>query len=346
MLYRKDNVHGGDVYRDRIVLDYSVNTNPLGTPKTVRQAVRDAAACIDCYPDPYCSKLVHAIAEYERVPEAMVICGNGAAELIYSFCRAVSPVTAVIPAPAFAEYALALEGNACAIRRYFLQRETGFQLEEGILSFLAEERPQVLFLCNPNNPDGREISHSLLLRILQLCRELDIRVFLDECFTDLSDHRISAKDVLDQYPNMFLLKAFTKNYAMAGVRLGYGLCSDPGLLAQMSGVVQPWNVSVPAQAAGIAALQDRENIQRAREIIPVQREWLSGKLQELGFLVIPSEANYILFQGPNGLEKALRGKGIAIRDCANYPGLGEGWYRIAVKLEEENRKLIDILRDL
>jgi len=344
MLYQKENVHGGDVYQDPIDLDYSVNINPLGTPEAVRNAVRNAAARIECYPDPYCRKLVHAIAEHEQVPSDMVICGNGAAELIYAFCRAADPKKAVLMAPSFAEYELALKESICEIRRYMLRRDLGFQLEEGFLSFLEQERPDVLFLCNPNNPDGREIPEELLFQILEQSKVLGIRILLDECFADFSDHRISAKGSLERFPQVFLLKAFTKNYAMAGVRLGYGLCSDPHFLERMSDAVQPWNISVPAQEAGIAAFQDPGIIERARQIIRVQRARLSEKLQELGFLVYPSEANYLLLQGPEGLDRTLRKRGIAIRNCENYPGLGPGWYRIAVKLEDENRRLIDTIR--
>lgn len=346
MLYRKENVHGGDVYQDRIDLDFSVNINPLGTPETVREAVREAAARIECYPDPYCRKLVRAIADAEQIPVEMVLCGNGAAELIYAFCQAAEPGKAIVPAPSFAEYELALSGSGSRIRRYFLRQDLDFMLDEGFLSFLQREQPDALFLCNPNNPDGREIPHGLLLKILELSRELQVRVLLDECFADLSDHQISAKESLAAFPNLFLLKAFTKNYAMAGVRLGYGLCSDPLFLKKMSDAVQPWNISVPAQEAGIAALQDRSTIEKARQIILRQKAWLSMQLQACGLSVYPSEANYILVQGPEGLERELRKRGIAIRGCADYPGLGSGWYRIAVKLPEENQTLIETMRKI
>ena len=345
MLYQKDNVHGGDIYQDQIDLDFSVNINPLGTPEAVKKAVRDAAERIGCYPDPYCRKLVRAIAGYEQIPEHMVICGNGAAELIYAFCRGAAPERAVLTAPTFAEYELALQESGCEIFRYCLSRELGFQLDEGFLSFLELKHPDVLFLCNPNNPDGRETGEKLLLQILDLSRREGIRVLLDECFADLSDHQISAKGSLAEYPNVFILKAFTKNYAMAGIRLGYGLCSDPLFLKKISDETQPWNISLPAQEAGVAALQDRQIIEEARAVILQQRGWLSMKLQELGLRVYPSEANYILVQGPEGLERELRRRKIAIRDCANYPGLEAGWYRIAVKQEDENQRLIEAMRE-
>lgn len=211
---------------------------------------------------------------------------------------------------------------------------------------LAHRRgPGVVFLCNPNNPDGRNIPFSLLQRILAWCSEHAVRLFLDECFLDMSDHPDSMKPFLADHPELFLLRAFTKNYGMAGVRLGYGLCSDTELLASMSRMVQPWNVSVLAQAAGIAALREGDWILRARALIRTERGRLTEELKKMGFRVCASEANYLLFYGAAGLDRALRKKGIAIRNCGNYHNLGEGWYRIGLKLPEENDVLIQALRD-
>ena len=345
-LHRIENPHGGDVYTSDIRLDFSVSLNPLGIPESILAAMRESLQNVQQYPDPCCRDLVKAIAAGEQVPPSFVLCGNGAAELIYSYCEAVRSSCAVETAPTFSEYSLGLEKTGTHVERYPLKMENGFQTDAAFLDFLEKKSPDTVFLCNPNNPDGRLVPPPLLREILSLCRRRSIRLFVDECFLDLSDagSGASLKPYLEEYKNLCILKAFTKNYAVAGIRLGYCLSADKELLPAMSAMVQPWNVSVPAQAAGIAAWKEISVIQKAREMIPAEREWLEKKLNEAGFLVIPSEANYLLFQGPCGLDRKLRERGIAIRSCSNFRGLSEGWYRIAVKLPEENRELIETLQ--
>ena len=346
MLYHTTNPHGGDVYDGKIQLDFSANTNPYGTPRGVLDAMSAVLTRVHQYPDPYCRELVDAISEFEGVPKDWILCGSGAAELIYSYCEALRPETAMELAPTFSEYALALERVGCRVERYSLKKENHFSLTEEFLPVLARIRPDVLFLCNPNNPTGQVIGLPLLEKILNLCHRQGTALFVDECFLDLSDDGVSLKARLGDHPKLFLLKAFTKSYGMAGVRLGYCLCSDPALLEKMSHTVQPWNVSTLAQAAGVAALQERAFLQKTRVLIPVERQWLKGQLEALGFWVCPSRANYLLFQGRPDLREQLRKQGIAIRSCGNYHGLEQGWYRIAVRLHEENERLIQAMKEV
>ena len=249
-------------------------------------------------------------------------------------------------APTFSEYSLALERVGCQVERYPLKKENYFSLTEGFLPALEHSRPDVLFLCNPNNPTGQVIGLPLLEKILNLCDRQGTALFVDECFLDLSDEGVSLKSRLGEHSNLFILKAFTKSYGMAGVRLGYCLCSDSELLEKMSHSVQPWNVSTLAQAAGVAALGERGFLQKTRALIPQERQWLQKELEKLGFWVCPSHANYILFHGREDLYGRLREQGIAIRSCHNYHGLGVGWYRIAVRLHEENERLIEAVKEV
>ena len=343
MLYRTENLHGGDIYTREIELDYSANINPYGTPQSVIDAAAHALTQIRNYPDPYCRALVRAIAEYEKVPESYVLCGSGAAELIYAYCGAVRPHCAVELAPTFSEYALGLETVNCRTERYLLRQENGFELDEGFFAFLEKTAPEALFLCNPNNPTGRLIPREMLLRLLQYCRDKGTRMMLDECFIDLSDQGESIVSMLGEFPGLLILKAFTKNYGMAGLRLGYCLSADDSLLRQMSAETQPWNVSSPAQAAGVAAIGERAFVEKARKTIDTERAWLTEQLRNCGFTVCPSSTNFILFRGPEDLHTRLLKKKIAIRNCDNFHGLGPGWYRIAVRLREQNEKLMDAI---
>lgn len=348
MLYQTENPHGGDLYSRPVLLDFSANTNPLGTPPAVRQAVIDAAGLLNQYPDPYCRKLVAALSDFEQVPTSYILCGCGAAELIFSFCAAIKPRRALELAPTFSEYATALTAMGSTVDRYLLRKENSFALTEDFLSFLAEGQWDTVFLCNPNNPTGQTIPHPLMEEILDLCQKKNMRLFVDECFLDLTDggQDLSLKNQLNGHPELFILKAFTKSYGMAGLRLGYCLSSDSALLQAMGRTVQPWNVSLPAQAAGVAALGEVEFLHRTRAVIREERSWLRDHLAELGLQVFSSRANYLLVKGPAGLCEKLMEKGILARSCANYHGLSPAFLRLAVKRHEENETLINALRDI
>ncbi|MBQ7491390.1 MAG: aminotransferase class I/II-fold pyridoxal phosphate-dependent enzyme [Clostridia bacterium] len=345
MLYQTENPHGGDLYGREGMLDFSSNINPLGTPEAVRRAAIESLAGLERYPDPFCRRLRAAIAVCEGVPEEWILCGSGAAELIYSFCAAARPDPSLELAPTFSEYALALAAADCRTIRYPLEREHDFTLAGDFLPALERSGARAVFLCNPNNPTGRLIPQALLEQTAELCHEKGVCLFVDECFLDLSDgwENGSLKHLLGSCPELMILKAFTKNYGMAGLRLGYCLCADGALLSEMSKAVQPWNVSVPAQAAGVAALEERGFLERARAVIFCERTWMTKAMRELGLWVCPSQANYLLFYAPFPLAEKTPAHGVLLRDCGNYPGLGKGWFRAAVKRREKNERLLAAL---
>ena len=348
MLYQANNPHGGDVYGRPVTLDVSVNTNPLGPPPGVVRAVVDAAQLLDRYPDPHCRRLVAALADREGVPEEAILCGAGAAELIFSFCAALRPRTALELAPTFSEYAAALAAAGCRVERCAREEEQGFALTEKLLEELERKSCEVVFLCNPNNPTGRLIPPALLESILALCERRGGWLFVDECFLELSDggRGTSLAPLLRPGRRLFLLRAFTKSYAMAGLRLGYCLCGEGALLERMGRQTQPWNVSVPAQAAGLAALGEEAYLRESRALIQSERRYLREGLEALGLTVCSSQANYLLVKSPAELSGPLLDRGILIRDCANYRGLGPGWYRTAVRRREENRTLLNALGEI
>ena len=234
----------------------------------------------------------------------------------------------------------------CKVEHVLLKEENGFALQEDFVNWLHKDL-DIVFLCNPNNPTGISIDRDLLFRILRICREMEIFLVVDECFLDFikEPEKHSLKAQLSRYHNLFLLKAFTKRYAMAGVRLGYGISENTELLEKMTMVTQPWNISVMAQEAGIAALKENEYVENGRQIVFEEAKYLKEKLQELGMEVFPSEANYIFFKGPENLFEKCVEHGILIRDCSNYFGLKRGYYRVAVRTHEENEKLIQSMQE-
>ncbi len=340
-------IHGGDIYRHQHVIDFSSNCNPWGTPPGVVAAISEAAQGANAYPDVECAALRQAIAEKEAVKPAQVICGNGAADLVFSLVQAVKPQAALLPAPTFSEYGQALATVGCKIREYALSEAEDFQLDEGFVAAITDEVDMVV-LCNPNNPTGQVTENDLLMRIIEKCAAVSAVLLLDECFVDfLAEPRAhTMKGLLAENPHVFILKAFTKLYAMAGVRLGYGLCADSALLEKMRDVTQPWNVSGLAQAAGIAALQEEEYVRRTLADLRREREYLLAGISEAGYRIYGSAANYIFFRGEADLYARCLAEGILIRDCSNYSGLTKGYYRVAVKRHGDNEKLLQVLRAL
>ncbi len=344
--------HGGDwagyeaEYGAR-PLDFSANISPLGLPEGVQSAVVESLADAPSYPDPLCRSLRGAIARAEQVDLDWCLCGCGAADLIYRVVLAKRPRRALATAPTFAEYERALNLVGCKTDRYLLKEETGFDLDGGFLNHITPNT-DIVFLCQPNNPTGRTIPHTLLAAVLDRCHQAGALLVVDECFCGFLDDpgAFTMKKLLGKYENLLILKAFTKLYAMAGLRLGYCLCRDTALLDAMRNAGQPWPVSGPAQAAGIAALEETQYVQAVRTLISAQRPRLAGALSRLGLRVIPGEANYLLFFSSIPLLGPLRGRGILLRDCGNYAGLCDGWYRVAVRGREDNDRLIAALEDI
>ncbi len=353
-------VHGGDIYTameqgktKNEILDYSANLNPLGMPEGVKEAIVQSLCDCGHYPDPLCRKLRRALAEQERVPPEFLIFGNGAADLIFRLPIALKPRQAMILDPGFAEYENALRTADCRILHYRLKEEDGFVLTKPFLSGLKEEL-DLLFLCNPNNPTGRLIPQALLRDILCRCEQKQILAVVDECFIDFVEEpeKVTVKHLVKDHPSLFVLRAFTKNYALAGMRLGYGICGNERVLEQVSAAGQPWSVSFPAQEAGIQALRETQYLKEARNLVFREKKRLIDGLSALGYRIVPPAANYILFKlkdvGTPSYVKSFAAdmaeEGILIRNCANYKGLGDGYFRIAVKTEPENRRLLETLK--
>lgn len=345
-------IHGGDVYSARQKmkqepLDFSANINPMGMPPGAVRAAADALQQCTQYPDPLCRELRAALAAYEGIPAEQIVCGNGAADLIFRIVAATHPQRALLLEPTFAEYEQALRSMDCSIAYFPLQESEGFVLPEAFLQQLTPEI-NLLFLCNPNNPTGRTVSPALLQEIWKRCEEAGILLVVDECFNEFLEHpeQNTLKGVLKTGTNSVILKAFTKSFAMPGLRLGYGLCGNRDLAERIFSCGQPWGVSIPAQAAGVAALQEQGYLERMRRLIQTERRWLSENLARLGLCVFPSEANYILFRTETEipLRERMEQRGVLIRACGNYRGLDNRYYRIAVRGHGENERLIAALK--
>lgn len=313
-------------------------------PGGARTAAIAALAHADRYPDPTCRALRAAIARRYVVPESLVLVGNGAGDLIDRIAIAMRPRKALVTAPTFGEYRFALERMGCAVEAYELDAGHDFALDHGIL---ARIRPglDVLVLCEPNNPTGRTTERALLEEIATRCDEANTLLVVDECFMDfVADPQGQSLLGVVAHHRMLVLRAFTKFWGMAGLRLGWCACASESLVRAMAQAAQPWAVSTVAQEAGIAALKDEGYARRVRELVCRERAALAHRLADLGCRVVPGEANYLLFRDPTPhLAATLEDRGILIRDCSDFEGLGPGWYRVAVRTAPENAQLVAAL---
>lgn len=338
--------HGGDIWScPAPVLDFSANLNPLGMPPEVKAAAEAAIADAVHYPDPACRRLTAGIAARDRVRPEQVLCGAGAADLIFRLVWAQRPRRAMVTAPTFSEYGQALRAAGAEVISHRLRKEDGFDLTEDILRPIGHDL-DMLFLCTPNNPTGRTVPTALLEAVARRCGEMGVRLVVDECFLELTDGAQGLAGRLEEFPTLILLRAFTKSYAIPGLRLGYCLTADRALLERMEACAPAWAVSVPVQAAGLAALERPGWPEQARAVIGPAREALLAALRELGLEVWPGQANYLLFRatGQYDLKERMAARGILLRSCANYDGLGPDYYRAAVRLPGENERLISTLR--
>ena len=248
----------------------------------------------------------------------------------------------VVFAPFFGEYRNYVITAGGVLKAVPADTET-FQINIDGLDAVITEKTKLIIVNNPNNPTGQTIDRDMLIKILDRCKKQNIVVILDECFLEFLDepNRYEMSDLRGEYPNLLIIKAFTKIFSMPGLRLGYAISSNQDILEEMSWKLQQWNVSVPAQMAGVAALEKpKEYIRQTREYVSGQREYMRNILKMMGYVVFASKANYLFFKGRPGLEKEALEAGFLIRDCQNYEGLSEGFYRIAVRTKEENERLI------
>lgn len=339
--------HGGDVegYRVRYgrdPIDASANVNPLGMSPAVCIAARAAVDDACRYPDPACRELVRAIAAHEGVDPAWVLAGNGAADLIWRLALAVRPRRALLCAPTFSEYGAALAAVGARIERVRLREEDGFALTG---DFVQAIRPGIdlVFLCVPNNPTGLVPPRGLVLEVLDACERVGAVCVVDECFNGFLPDPAGASVVgaLASHPHAVVLSAFTKLYGMAGLRLGYLLAADSGLVAAVRAAGQAWPVSSVAQAAGIAALADTVYVRESRELVAMERARLARGLAAAGLRVYPSQANYLFAHAPvPDFAARMERLGVMVRDCATYEGLDAGYVRIAVRTPAENAAIL------
>lgn len=324
------------------ILDFSANINPLGPPEWLRSVISSSVSSLVHYPDPDSSSLAEAVAaRYGADPEEVLL-GNGSTEILYLLPRALNVSRAIIPVPAYSDYATASELAGLGVETPSLKEDEGFRLNLSSLVSLIHDR-DLVFLGQPNNPTGLLFDPEEL-RSLALRSPSAIFV-VDEAFADFVEEmdRLTSR----RPRNIIVLCSLTKCYAIPGLRLGCAV-GDREIVQRVRKIIPPWSVNRLAQVVGEAALRDLTHLERTRRFVKTQRESLMSRLQSFpppGLTVYPGSANFLLVR-MNGKEmdapalaRRLLQDGIAIRVCDNFDGLDHRFFRIAVRTEEENFRL-------
>jgi histidinol-phosphate/aromatic aminotransferase/cobyric acid decarboxylase-like protein len=333
------------VYRNEVRLDFSVNLDPLPMPESVKDAMLKGIEEIHQYPDPLQQKLREKIGALEGVGPHSIVCGNGASELLMATVHAVKPKRALIAAPCYAGYGVALAAEDTEIKEYFLSEEKDYTVDAGFIDSITDDT-DIVFIADPNNPNGRLLDPEIKAAIARKCEECGAVLVIDECFYPLTEAGLAGTVYSD---NALHLRAFTKTFAIPGIRIGYMISNNGDLLSLIRKHLPEWNVSRIAERTGEAAaevLLDTDYLEKSVDFISRERTFLTDKLTGLGIKVYPSDTNYLLLKSYPGLYEQMIKRGILIRRCGNFSGLDDTYFRIAVKEHRENEELVSIIAGL
>jgi threonine-phosphate decarboxylase len=356
--------HGGDVWGFarkysiplEKVLDFSGPINHLGPSPKALETTKQNAKLIRFYPDPNPVELQDSIAAYvnqKGVEADNIILGNGSIELIYMIAE-IFPSTfkAVIPVPSFTEYekaALRVGGKTI-----YVQLPADFSLENDKIKKAITPDTKILSICNPHSPSGKFYNKNEVLDLVEFCQKRDIIFSIDENYIEFTDKEQTGTmaGYVNQYENLFVIRSVTKFYGMPGIRFGYGIAAK-SLINKLQTVRQPWSINSLAGFATLAAFSDKEFIENTKRTIAKERVQFKKQLNEIpGLQVFPSETNFLLVKIVNKkhtstqLKEALAKMGILIRDCCTFVGLDSNYFRVTVRSDEDNQKLVDAVKKL
>ncbi len=328
------------------IIDFSVNTNPFGPPKTIRDVAIDRLlALASAYPEQDASKLAERLAEINDVKKEEIIVGNGAAELIFLLANVFQKKKVRIVEPAFSEYRDACLAHRCEVDRFVLTEP--WQIEENMIASLVQNI-DLLFLCRPNNPTGVRYANETIVALIKEANRRGVYVVIDEAFYDFCKDADPLHTLLRTYPNVIILRSLTKMYAIAGLRLGYAIATE-AIIRRLKELQPPWSVNGIAQELGRMLLDEGDFVKKTAAFIEAERTWLKAQLEQLHFDVSPSTVNFfVLSEKEKGdLKELLRfllKHGIVARHTYNFRGLDGNYLRFAVKDRKSNEKLLEVLK--
>jgi histidinol-phosphate aminotransferase len=322
-------------------MDFSVSCNPFGTPHGIREAVNQAP--IDCYPDTETSKLKNLLAHKLKIAIQNIIVGSGSTELIRLLALAYlgSSNLALIPQPTYGEYEVACQIVGAKVLKQPTAKEMNFRLNTAeTAKLIREHRPKAIFICNPNNPTGQYLPRKEIEYLMSSSD--DCLLVLDEAYIAFTPNAWPSNDMI-YHGNLVILRSMTKDYTLAGLRLGYALAAKP-IISTLKKVRPPWNVATTAQAAGIAALNDDAYLDDCTIKIQQAKDYLITELESLGLSPLPSQTNFFLVEVGQAADfrRALLSHGIIVRDCTSF-GLPQ-YIRLAPRTLPECERLITAIK--
>lgn len=356
-------MHGGDRYylekiygiKKEDILDFSININPLGAPECIRELIIENLSIIETYPDPECRELKSYISKYCGVSKSSIIIGNGALEVLMNAFEVFRFKKVLIPAPTFTEYSKMFgETNVPTIIKFIEMKETeDFCLNIDRMITAMTEDVDGIVLCNPNNPTSTLLEREKLQKILFYAYQKNIKVIVDETFIELTEAGLnnSVADMLDDYENLFIVRAMTKSLSIPGLRLGYGL-GQKEMINKMWQKKLTWSVNSLACCLG-KALFETEHFKKTHEWLKSEIPYMFSEMSNIPKLkVYRPHTNFMLVQVQDCFMKApelkylLATRGILIRDASDFDYLDEKYFRVAIKLREQNNRLLKELNDI
>jgi histidinol-phosphate aminotransferase len=328
------------------VIKLASNENPLGPSPLAVEAVRKAAGEVNLYPDGACTALRNRLSQKFGIAPERFILGNGTDEIIdfifFAFFNAGD--AAVMGDPTFSSYFLS--GMTMGARLVYAPlRDHCHHMDDMLRA--VDDKTKAVFVGTPHNPTGTICDRGDLERMLE---GLPAHVLLvwDEAYCEYVDDPSYPDSIpyLDRYPNLIVLRTFSKAYGLAGLRVGYGM-ADPQVVDFLERVRPPFNVNRLALVAASAALDDQEHLQKTRAVNSEGKRYLSEELKRLGLEAVPTQANFILFRFDlvtDALAERLLEKGTIVRDGAalGYPG----YIRMTIGTPEQNRAVIKAIEEL
>ena len=357
---KKDNFeHGGNLKeiqdkfslsRDEII-DFSANINFLGIPDSVKKAVEKEIENLIHYPQPQAEDFKNELSKNLNIKKEKIIAGNGAAELIYLLLDYLKIDKILLPVPSFSEYEKAVYKIEAELDFFYLKEKDNFSLNVSEIK-KSIKRNDLIILNNPHNPTGKLYKKDKLKEILKIAKKEGSFVLVDEAFIDFKENENSYSLIneVKHFDNLFILRSLTKFFAIPGLRLGYGM-GNSRLIAELEKRRDPWTVNSLAQIAGVKAVNDKNYIKKSKIKNKKERIFLYNKLKDINALkVYEPSVNFILLKikkdlSAGKLREKMASQGIIIRDCSNFRGIDNRYFRVAVKSREENLKLLRVLKN-
>jgi histidinol-phosphate aminotransferase len=325
------------------------NENPLGFPAELKEKVWERLREADWarYPDFNLVEVTEAVARYAGVRPSQVLVGNGSNEMIYN-AMAVTLGAGdhiVIPVPTFSVYKLIATVMGATVHEPRMVAAQGFTLPtDEVIETARAHGAKMVVICTPNNPTAQSYPVDEVRRV---CAESGAIVLIDEAYQEFSSQNLLP--LVEEFPNVVLLRTFSKALALGGLRVGYAITNE-ALATEIHKGKLPYALNAFSAAAVVVALEHRAAFDEEIALIKTERERLFAALEALPFArPVPSDANFILmhFEGftPQQVFDHLLQRGILVRDVSSYPELGE-YLRISVGAPHENDALIGALQDL